>query len=104
MIREFPVTFSTPFMEFWKNACMTLPPKACDELRDALQFLRIWQDYFQSSHGEDRSVKQAFSAIRTAIPEAQGWTLATCHQWNDLHYFSAIDSPESGFEIKHKHP
>lgn len=217
-------------MEFWKDACMTLPPKECHELRDAFQFLLIWQDYFKSSHGdlkalshlsnpddppdviahftnrdvaieittidpphirqsddlhdkvgkgsgrteipltikpgsrqealdmmyipghspwekvadrnqvwfnsiservakklsspgfrgispgiillpgkidgsfgEDRAVEQAFASIRASIPQAKGWTLAICHQWNDLHYFSAIDAPESGFEIKQKH-
>lgn len=230
MIRQFPVTFSTSFMEFGKNACITLPAKKCRELLDTFQFLLIWQDYFQSNHGElkalshlsnpddppdviahfaDRSVAieittidpshmrqsddlhdkvgqgsgrteiplsikprnrqealdmmyvpglspwedvddrnqvwfnsiyervakklsspriraispgiilmpgqiegsygeahavaQAFAAIRASMPAYNGWTIAICHQWNHLHYFSAIDAPGLGFEIKEKH-
>lgn len=227
MIRQFPVTFSTSFMEFGKNACIKLPAKECRELSDAFQFLLIWQHYFQSNHGElnslshlsnpddppdviahfadrsvaieittidpshmrqsddlhdkvgqgsgrteiplsvkprnrqealdmmyvpglspwenvddrnqvwfnsiyervakkmsiprfreispgiilmpgqiegsygeDRAVELAFNAIRTTISESEGWTLAICNMWNHLHYFSAIDAPESGFQIK----
>jgi hypothetical protein len=52
------------------------------------------------SFGEDRAIEQAFTASRASIHEAQGWTLAAVHQWNHLHYFSAIDAPGYGFKIK----
>jgi hypothetical protein len=52
MIEKFPATFSTPFGEFWKNACMTLEKaKESHELRDAFQFLLAWRGYFASMHG-----------------------------------------------------
>jgi hypothetical protein len=54
------------------------------------------------SFGEVETVHRAFSAIRTAIPESEAWTLAICHQWNDLSYFSAVDFPGSGIEFKQK--
>jgi hypothetical protein len=52
------------------------------------------------SLGEDIAVKEAFASIRRSIPESAGWTLAVCSQWNNVHHFSAIDSPETGFEVK----
>lgn len=38
-------------MQFWSEACMTLPEKECHELRDAFQFLRIWREHFEIEYG-----------------------------------------------------
>lgn len=55
------------------------------------------------SIGEEEVIKQAFSDIRAAIPDSAAWTLATCHQWNEISYFSAIDTcgAETAFRRGH---
>jgi hypothetical protein len=52
------------------------------------------------SFGEEHAVREAFSCIRRQHSEAKDWSLAICHQWNDIHYFSALDSSQAGFEIR----
>ncbi|MEJ6580096.1 MAG: hypothetical protein QNL68_09880 [Akkermansiaceae bacterium] len=56
MIQKFPASFSTPSMDFWKDACMTLKSKEAQELKEAFQFLGIWGEHFESIHGELQAI------------------------------------------------
>lgn len=71
-------------------------------VREIAEGIILLPGKIEGSFGEDLAVKEAFAAIRTAIPESAAWTFAVCNQWNDYHYFSAIDSPEDGFKIRQK--
>ena len=54
MVRKFPASFSTPFDQVWHEARVQLngKPKEIHEIRDAFQFLVIWQDYLREAFGE----------------------------------------------------
>lgn len=54
MIRKFSASFSTPSDQVWDEARAQLngKPKEIHEVRDAFQFLLIWQDYLRYSYGE----------------------------------------------------
>jgi hypothetical protein len=47
--------------------------------------------------GETRAIEQAFAEVRSKIPEAEKWTLATLSLWTQSSCFSAIDVPGVGF-------
>jgi hypothetical protein len=49
--------------------------------------------------GEARAIEQAFATVRSKIPQAKKWTLATLSLWSQSPCFSAIDVPGLGFRI-----
>ena len=79
--------------QIWINSIVDRVGKKldCSRLKSVSSGILLLSGHLEGSLGEEDAVRRAFSAIRQSRPESTEWDLATCCQWNHLHFFSTLD-------------